>query len=389
MRILPYGLVFLVSCSMLGQTPVPVSTTKDATLAPPVATSPMVPPKAAPAELPPNTPIATLQGVCDGVAVNNAKTKSKTVAKAAAAKSKTCKTVITRAEMDALLDILVPGASLETRRTFALNYIRILAASAVAQSKRLENNPVVAKEMATRMQFTGMQVMAAGLYQRVETLAADVKDEEISSYYNGHPESFVQGEVARIVIMKTNAGGLPLDLAPLKTKAEELRARAVKGEDFAALQKEAAAVNSTTPPTWDKVALVRRAVMPPSEGVVFDLKPGEVTQVVEGPSALEILKLVSLKPIQLDAVRKDIKNALTNGHLQLIMADATKDVTADFNLSYLSLQSKPLLFLTPTLQKVGDGQHAGGPPAPAAMPRRATGPGSGQRMEQAQQAQKQ
>ena len=61
---------------------------------------------------------------------------------------------------------------------------------------------------------------------------------------------------------------------------------------------------------------------------MFDLPPGEVTPVIETQGALEILKLVSAKPVPLDTVRDEIKIALTNGHLMIIMKDATEGVSA-------------------------------------------------------------
>jgi len=42
---------------------------------------------------------------------------------------------------------------------------------------------------------------------------------------------------------------------------------------------------------------------------------------------------------------------LTNGHLLLLMKDATQGVTANFNLTYLELPKAPELFLPPSLRQ--------------------------------------
>ena len=374
------ALLVLVSSSFFlaafGQSPMPVSATKEVTLPPPApagATS-LVPQKfaSAVAEVPPNTPIVTLRGICD-----NAPASKRAATKSSAAKNaaKSCKTVITKAQMDALLDALMPNATPDSRRQFALNYIRMLAASGVATEKTLWKYPAVAQELKARVEFARIQVMAGSLYNRVEKLAEDVQESEIQSYYTGHPEIFTLAEVQRISLTKASAKGLPVDLAELKTKAEEFRARAEKGEDFDQLQKEASQAfnpNSAVPPT--KMSMVRRNGLQQAEAVVFGLKPGEVSPVLDAMGALEILKLVSWKPVPLESVRADIKTALTNGHLQLIMKDATRGVTADFNLAYLGVPTAPELFLTPSLRPISKpGMN------PGMDPKMATGrPGTGE-----------
>lgn len=357
----------LLGSPLLAQTPVPVSTSKEVTL--PSATSPAIAPQkivsqTKVADLPPDTAIVTIQGICDSGSATGKVARNKTTL---AARPKTCQTVVTKAQMDAMIETLLPGAAADTRRQFALNYIRTMAASSLALQKRLDHDPTVGKEMAARVQFTQMQVMANSLYRRIEKLAEDVQESELQSYYTGHEADFIQGEVERITISKSGTGATPADPETLKTKAEAIRARAAQGEDFDVLQKEVSqAIHSGAPVPLTKIGMVRRSMLPPAESVVFDLKPGDVTQVVDAPGSLEILKLVSFKQIPLDTVRADLKTALTNGHLQLLMKDATKGVTAKFNLSYLELPQAPELFLTPSLRTPGQpganaAMAAGGP----------------------------
>lgn len=338
---------------VIAQTPMPVSTNKEATLPPaPAAGATALSPQKAPtvADLPASTPIATLHGVCEGTtAAPKAPAKARVKATAKTAPSKTCQTVITKGEMDSLMDLLIPGANAEQRHGFALNYVRMLAASSVAKEKRLDHDPAVGKELEARMAFTRMQVMASSLYKRVETLAQDVQDSEIQSYYHEQEANFVQGDVRRITLAKAATPGTAVDPVMLKQRAQEIRERAAKGEDFDQLQKEVMAnPDAKAPPT--RIPTARRATLLPAEAVVFDLKPGEVTPVVDTQGAFEILKLASLATIPLESLRADIKTALTNGHLQLIMKDATKGVTANFDLAYLDLPKAPELFLAPTLR---------------------------------------
>src|ERR1700682_3082695 len=61
-------------------------------------------------EVPPETPVVTLEGVCDRPQV---------------AGTKGCKTVITRALLDSMIDLLAPGTPQAARRQFAINYARL------------------------------------------------------------------------------------------------------------------------------------------------------------------------------------------------------------------------------------------------------------------------
>jgi hypothetical protein len=364
--VLRFGFLALIVPALFGQAPsraAPSQPAGDQALVPvstAAASASLAQPKATPAvtDVEPNAPVVTIQGVCDGApgikspasvrsSVKSA-AKPGTRAKATVQGGKDCKTVVTKAEMDAMMDLLLPGATPEQRRGFALNYIRMLAASGVAKEKLLDHDPAVARELEARTEFTRMQVMASSLYRRIETLAQDVQDAEILSYYNQEAGNLIEGEVQRLSLSKLGPRGTQVDLAALRTKAEEYHARAAKGEDLEQMQKEIQAANPGSSAPSMKTATVRRNNLSPEEAIVFNLKPGEITPVVDARGAFEILRLVSVKPIPLETLRADIKTALANGHLQLLMKDATKDVTAKFNLMYLQLPKTPELFLAPS-----------------------------------------
>ena len=405
--VLRFGFLALIVPALLGQAPssaapsqpagdkalTPVSTAKKEVALPTAAASTtLAQPRAMPAvtDVEANAPVVTIQGVCDGApgiksaasvrsagrSAAKASAKPGTAAKATIKGGKDCKTVVTKAEMDAMMDLLLPGASPEQRRGFALNYIRMLAASGVAKEKLLDHDPAVARELEARTEFTRMQVMASSLYRRVETLAQDVQDTEIQSYYNQEAGSLIEGEVQRLSLFKLGPRGTQVDLAALRTKAEEYHARAAKGEDLEQMQKEIQAANPGSSVPSTKTATVRRNNLSPEEAIVFNLKPGEITPVVDARGAFEILRLVSVRPIPLETVRADIKTALANGHLQLLMKDATKDVTAKFNLMYLQLPKTPELFLAPSPKPLRAASNGTTGTAPGSRPGAGTAAGA-------------
>src|SRR5246127_83557 len=82
--------------------------------------------------LPAETPVVTIQGVCEPGKKSD---------------SPDCKTVITRGQMDQIVERLVPSASPASYPQLAIKYVRMLAAAKLAEERKLEDNPVVAAEV--------------------------------------------------------------------------------------------------------------------------------------------------------------------------------------------------------------------------------------------------
>ena len=164
-------------------------------------------------EVPPDTPVVTLEGICDHSQVPG---------------TKDCKTVITRAQMDSIIDLLAPGTPQDGRPQFAIKYARLLAASGVARREHLEKNPGVADELEAQLKLARMQVLANTLYHQMQEQAENVPASEIQKYYMDHRTNFDQGEVWRLYVPRSIAGtsGQPLDASAIKAKADELRERA-------------------------------------------------------------------------------------------------------------------------------------------------------------------
>jgi hypothetical protein len=290
------------------------------------------PPPAA-VDLPADTPVVTLEGVCD---------------QPQAAGAKACKTAITREQMDSLVEIISPGAPRTARPTVAISYARLLAAADAAQRQHLDKDPAVAAELQAQLKLARIRVLTNAFYHQVQEQAANVPDSEIQKYYTEHQANFEQGEVRRVIIPRSflSKPGQPMDDQDVKTKMDELEARAARGEAFDQLQAEAYTmfgIAAPLPPT--KPALVRRASLRPEEAKVFDLNVGEVAQVLNSPDALVILKLESKQSMPVDLAQAEIKPILQRERLEQALQSAAKNVTAEFNLAYLGTTTAPNLFL--------------------------------------------
>jgi len=287
-------------------------------------------------EVTPDTPVVTLEGVCDRLQ------------KGAGANG--CKTVVTRAEMNALLNVLEPNASPVARRQLAINYARLLAASGVARRRRLEKDPAVTLQIRMQQELVRLQVLANTLYRQLETEANNIPATDIQKYYTEHQANFAQGEVRRLSIPKSisAAGGQSSDTSAWKVKVEEYQARAAAGGDFDQLQEEVnkeagikAAISAPKP------IMTRRMNLPLGERAVFDLEPGQVTPVLDLPGAFTILKLESKGMISLENIRPEIVLQLQRERAQRAVRDATDSGKVQFNLKYFGLASAPELFPPP------------------------------------------
>jgi hypothetical protein len=288
---------------------------------------------AAPAvELPAETTVVTIQGVCDPGKKSD---------------SPDCKTVITRGQMDQIVERLVPGASPASHPQLAIKYVRMLAAAKLADERKLEDNPVVAAELQKKVGPARAEVLAKAFYQQLEEAAANATDSELRQYYAEHPSEFEEGEVWRLSlpISGYSRSGMRLSGAIMKSEADSLRNRAVLGYDFDQLQAQAYSdlgIPQPVPPT--RLTMARRNSMPEDQAQVFDLQPGEITPVIESYTKLVILKLVSKRIAPFESVLPEIKDDLKQKRLTRELENASKSVTADFNLQYLGMRAQPPLF---------------------------------------------
>jgi hypothetical protein len=286
------------------------------------------------ADVPPDTPVVTLEGICDHPRVSP---------------TKACKTVITRAQIDSMVEMMTPGASPDARRTFAISYARLLAVSSAAERQHLEKDPAVAAELQEQLKILRMRLLTNAFYHHMEEDAANVPPSEIQKYYTEHKAIFEEGEVWRLSIprsaLTTGQLNLALDASDVKVRMDEIMKRAASGEDFNQLQQEAYTMfGITTEPPPIKTSMLRRTSLRPMEAKVFDLEVGQATQMMDSPDGFVLLKLESKQYVPIEDAQAQIKPILQQQRKAEKLQSAAKDVTAEFNLAYLGTPTAPELF---------------------------------------------
>jgi parvulin-like peptidyl-prolyl cis-trans isomerase-like protein len=364
--------------------------------------TPAASPQDAAAAVPPNAPVITIKGVCPDQP-KSAATKA-AAAKPAGTSSKSasadCKTVITKAEFEKLGSALAPNLNPQQKRQLAGMLPQLIAMSEAAKKKGLDKD----ERYLETLKFAKMRLLANNLQLNIQEEAAKVPDAEIKEYYEKNPEAYEQFNLERIFVPRmkqaTNEAneevGKDEKLTEEQQKAkqeqekakqeqgeqemtklaETLRARAVAGEDFVALQKEAfeaAGIKMESPNVNQKV---RRTALPPAQAAVFDLKPNEVSQVINDAGGHYVYKLQSKEELPLDQVKQEIHGTLQNQRMRDAMEKYQNSYQTETNDAYFGpagtagpgippRMPNPRMQSSPTQpQAKPEGQPQAPPPAP-------------------------
>jgi len=141
----------------------------------------------------------------------------------------------------------------------------------------------------------------------------DIGSDEVKKYYEEHKQEFNRPEqVALAEIFLGTEDKTPEEIAAVRTRAEDLHNRLVKGEDFITLAKRYSQ-GSTAQDGGELGEYERGQLAKQLEDAVFPLDKGQFTDVIQTKTGFEILKVLDhfqagLQP--LDKVEGEITNAL-------------------------------------------------------------------------------
>ena len=321
-------------------------------------------PTDASASVPSTAAVITIKGVCPAqpkaVAAKGTAAKPVSTAKVPTATSSAdCKTVITKAEFETLASHLAQNVTPQMKKQLSTLLPRWIAASNEAKKKGLDKTP----QFEDRVKVLKMQILSQELQQKIQEDAGKISPEEIEKYYKEHADSYEQFNLDRLFVPRSQQAGAEAKLedekndklseeaqkakeAEEKAKVEEgeqamsklaesLRARAAAGEDFAKLQKEAfEAAGMKMQSTTVNLPSVRRTALTPAQAAVFDLKPGEVSQVIHDTGGHYIYKVNSKNEIPLDQATNEIRSKLQNDRMRQMMDDLNNSFKVETNEAY-------------------------------------------------------
>jgi hypothetical protein len=285
----------------------------------------------------PSAAVITIPGLCDKPPVDKSKAAD-------------CKTVVTRAEFEQLLAAVAPTIAPAARKQLAAQYGTALVMVHKAHQMGLDQGP----KFQELMRVARIGVLTKELSQSLQDEASHISDKEIQVYYHNNEAAFQEADLQRIFIprSKPSAEGKDKDKDKasedeakrkqqesedaMKKLADSLRARAAAGEDFQKLQDEAVAAAELkgNPPT--QLGKIRRTSLPPDQAQVFDLKPGESSQLISTPNGYLVYKLGEKDTLPLEKVRDEIVATLKSQRMQDALQAIQQSATPQLNEKYFA-----------------------------------------------------
>jgi peptidyl-prolyl cis-trans isomerase C len=124
-----------------------------------------------------------------------------------------------------------------------------------------------------------------------------ISDGETKEFYNENLDRFKQPEEVKAshILIKVDADATESQKAEARKKIEDVQAKLNKGEDFAALAKEYSEGPSSTR-GGDLDYFKRGQMVKPFEDAAFALEIGQVSEIVETPFGLHLIKVFDKKP---------------------------------------------------------------------------------------------
>jgi len=155
-----------------------------------------------------------------------------------------------------------------------------------------------------------------------------ITEEEARQYYAAHPDEFTEPMAITLreilIEVPSAAGGAGVNVAAddeAQKKIADVRARALRAEDFAKLAAEVSASSSKA--NGGLIGPFSRDDMSPTLQAMIDkMKPGEITQAIRTPRGYQIFKLESVKPAAVqpfDSVRDLIAEKVAGARTQTEM----------------------------------------------------------------------
>lgn len=207
-----------------------------------------------------------------------------------------------------------------------------LAALASLASKSAGWNPPA--DLNRRLGFDGAM---AGYAENVIANQVKVEDVDVHAYYIAHPEKYLQRRRinARYIFIRVPMAADAMTRSQIQQQLEAI-ARDIR--DGKTTFEEAAAQNSMAPSAAEGGRIpefVDGTYFREFERQLLDVKPGETTQVFDGPGGYYLAQLISATPamnIPLSEVTPDIRRILAQEHVKHYYRSALGKLQARYRI---------------------------------------------------------
>ncbi len=203
-------------------------------------------------------------------------------------------------------------------------------------SVKVTDEAIAAYYEANRREFeTPESVKAEYVVLTLDDVAAQIAapEAELRAYYEQNKSAWGQPEERRAshILLTAGEGGSATDKAGARKKAQELLAQLRKNpNDFARLAREFSKDPGSAAKGGDLGFFGRKMMVKPFEDVAFELKPGEISDVVETDFGFHIIRVDEVKPATykpFESVRAEIEREYRRQQAQKKFAEAAEQFT--------------------------------------------------------------
>ena len=258
-------------------------------------------------EVPPDAAVITIDGLCAS-SFTSSSTPAATPATSGKAVDPGCKTVITRAQYEYLMDVLGGRPSAYHGLKFAKRYSEVLLFSTKGRELGVEKDP----RFQEKIRYSYLEALDTFTLARLQQQAEEISDADAEKFFKEHPERFVQIKLLQIAVPKTKVHETAVaesvaaaDKASMHEAALAIQKEAAAGGDIDKLQEKAYKIaGDPSVPDTDLGEQVPDQLPIEYRKLIFDLKSGEVSQVTEDDHEYLIFKCAEKHTIPAADVKK-------------------------------------------------------------------------------------
>jgi hypothetical protein len=282
--------------------------------------------------LPRNYPVITVHGICSAPA------------RPAGKSSADCKTIVTRADFEKLVNALNPAMPKYERHQLAENYANILALSHEAIKRGLDKDPRVQE----KLRFARLRALAGEVSTDIYEESMRTPESEAERYYEQHKAEFRRYTLQRVFIPQEKQGEAQLSeearqqgKTEMHAMAEKIQVRAAAGEDFDKLQKEVMAVASIKGDSNVDLKEISRRGLPEGHQQVLDLAPGTISSLVSDDSGYYVYRLVSSEIPRFEDIRQQLMVEVQSKKQNQAFRNIQKAAQLEVNDAYFDKYEPP------------------------------------------------
>jgi hypothetical protein len=288
----------------------------------------------------PETPVITVQGLCEKPAGSTAAPAD-------------CKTVITKADFEKVSNPNMPAAQ---KKQLADQYVKALVLAQRARDLGLEHGT----EFDQQMYIARLKILASMAYQQLQKDAANVSDTDYKTITFDRLYVPKQKQIDTSAEKPNDPDAAKKQAASevaMKEEADKLRTRAAAGEDITKLQQEAYDfAGSKQKAASPRQENVRKSVIPPADASIVELKSGDVSPVFNDPTGFMIYKVLEVKELPVASVRDEIARTLQGDKMKKAFDSLQDSTKTTLDESYFATPAPP------TLRNPGEAPTAPAPP---------------------------